>query len=215
MGVGLGVFGQDDFADAQRVGARGVKFAHGGVRAAYSRQFANRRAGGPVKISEDLDRYERVIAASRPEVIVETGSYAGASARWFRQWAPVISVDIDHGRLRPDVRDDPGITWVQGNSATVAVIDRVRDLVAGRPALVSLDSDHDPSHVYAEMCAYAPLVPPGGYMVVEDGVVEGLVEEIGDFLAGHPDWTVDAEIEQMHPVTLFPSGWLRREGVTG
>ena len=48
------------------------------------------------------------------------------------------------------------------------VVAEVRERAAGKPVLVILDSDHSQAHVEAELAAYAPLVPVGCYVIVED-----------------------------------------------
>jgi cephalosporin hydroxylase len=173
---------------------------------------------GMTKTLEDVARYERLIRDYRPEVIVECGTFEGISALWFADWAPVITVDISP-RLSHPVRRTGGdrVTWIVGRSSVdPTVVNEVAALVDGRRALVTLDSDHSPAHVLAEMNAYAPLVQPGGYMVVEDGIVRqwwhvpGPLDAIEQWLPEHPEWSIDLDIEDMFPVTLFPSGWLRR-----
>ena len=48
------------------------------------------------KLADDLDRYRAIIEATKPEVIVETGTKFGGSARWFKSLGlDVITVDID------------------------------------------------------------------------------------------------------------------------
>src|SRR6266508_4044411 len=114
-------------------------------------------AGGAVKVAEDLARYEHIIAATRPEVIVECGTWMGGSARWFLTQpgvAEVVTVDVSLDGLR---LPEP-IRPVVGDSADPSVAARVRALVNGRRCMVSLDSDHCAAHVAREIELYGPLV---------------------------------------------------------
>jgi cephalosporin hydroxylase len=89
------------------------------------------------------------------------------------------------------------------------------------PVVVSLDSDHSAEHVYAEMLAYAGSVTMGSYLVVEDGIISWIPEElqaygssplqaIYRYLSERANFEVDAELERCYPQTQCPSGWLRR-----
>ncbi len=173
---------------------------------------------GMHKFEQDVRRYERAIANSNPEIIVECGTQTGRSALWFAQFADVITIDVD---IPPACHED-SITWITGSSIDPWVQSRVSDMVAGKRVLVSLDSDHSYQHVLAEMSFYSTLVQPGGYMVVEDGIVsawfgqKGPLEAINDFFDHSPDnksqWVVDSELCNMFPVSGSPSGYLRRIG---
>jgi cephalosporin hydroxylase len=91
---------------------------------------------------------------------------------------------------------------------------------AGR-VLVVLDSDHSRDHVLAELRAYAPLVTPGSYLVVEDTNVNGHpvyeafgpgpMEAVQDFLKERDDFEVDRSREKFL-LTFNPGGWLRKLG---
>lgn len=93
------------------------------------------------------------------------------------------------------------------------------------PLLVSEDS----SHMYAESTAvlefFHPVLEPGDYLVVEDGVVAQLSDDhyrryengpnraVADFLAAHgSDYQIDADLCDRfgHNATYNPNGWLRR-----
>lgn len=175
-------------------------------------QAVNRQdAEGAVKITEDLDRYRRVIATDRPEVIVETGTYAGGSARWFAaQGVDVISVD----KYQRNLASTPHIEWVIGDSADRNTVAAVVQAIAGRRTMVVLDSDHSAAHVRAEIAAYGPLVTVGCHLVVEDGIVRFMgsnngspLDAIEELLLDDPDWTCDRATELMHSVTMHPAGW--------
>ncbi len=171
---------------------------------------------GMQKTSEDVSRYVLAITRTRPELIIECGTRHGKSAEWFAGFAPVVSIDIDANCAFTLPPSRYPVTWLCGSSIDPDILARVEELAAGKRVLVSLDSDHEPDHVLAEMEAYGPMVSPGGYMVVEDGIIRAWMgtssplDAIEKFLPVHPEWIVDAELEDTFPVTLFPCGWLRK-----
>ena len=179
---------------------------------------------GMVKTPADLERYEKLLADVRPAWIVELGTYNGASACWFAEVADchVITVDT-HPQVDPTVHGHRDITWIKGNSADPAIVTLVSSVIrGGGPVVVVCDSDHSAGHVYAEMVAYGPLVTPGSYMVVEDGIIRwvpeqlphynnsGPLDAIERFLVTHPGWEPDADLENLSPTTQHVGGWLRR-----
>jgi cephalosporin hydroxylase len=184
---------------------------------------------GMLKFPADLDRYAAIIDATRPEVIVETGTRTGGSARWFAEQGPdVITVDVNPVEFGEATERGRRIGIV-GNSADPAVAARVAELVAGRRCMVSLDSDHSGPHVAAEIDLYGPLVSPGCYLVVEDGIfgyappalraqhgLAGMVgsplDAIADKLLDTDGWSRDVAIERAAPVSSNPAGWWVKTG---
>jgi cephalosporin hydroxylase len=178
---------------------------------------------GMLKLRQDLDRYHTIIAATDPDVIVETGTRTGATARWFAAEGPdVITIDVNPTIFEGP--DDDGVTRVVGDSADPWVVARVAGLVAGRRCMVSLDSDHDAAHVRREILAYGPLVSFGCHLVVEDaiwgyadeatrlrqgegGMQGSPLDAICQLLAGNPAWSRDVTVERRHPVSHNPAGW--------
>jgi cephalosporin hydroxylase len=184
---------------------------------------------GMLKFREDLARYEQIIAATRPDVVVETGTRTGASAEWFAEHGlDVVTVDINN--LAPDgPRTHGRITYLRGSSGNPEVVARVAKLVAGRRVMVSLDSDHSAAHVAAEIGLYGPLVSPGCYLVVEDtifayappqlrqahfpaGLDGSPLDAVAALLVDSPDWSRDIAIERSQPVSSNPAGWWVRNG---
>ena len=98
--------------------------------------------------------------------------------------------------------------------------------LAGKRALVVLDSNHTHDHVLAELELYAPLVSVGSYCVVMDTVVEDLPPgsfpnrpwDRGDnpktavhaFVKSHPEFEIDTGIDDKLLLSVAPSGYLRR-----
>lgn len=60
-----------------------------------------------------------------------------------------------------------------GSSTSPKIIAEVTRRVKGKKVLVILDSAHNRAHVLKELRAYAPLVNVGGYVVDQDGVING------------------------------------------
>ncbi|HEX2550055.1 MAG TPA: hypothetical protein VHK64_00555, partial [Nocardioidaceae bacterium] len=70
---------------------------HVDVEASLETLAQNRhvRANGMLKLTEDLERYEQIIEATNPGLVIETGTRSGASAEWFaKQGCEVITVDV-------------------------------------------------------------------------------------------------------------------------
>ena len=137
------------------------------------------------------------MAETRPELIVETGTYRGGSAHFLAsrlrppRGGGGVSIDIEP--RREDYPQHPRITYLGGRSSTDPdVVAEVRGAWQGGRTLVILDSDHSQKHVEAELEVYAPLVPVGCYLIVEDSnigrirkdLMPGPLEAIETFLAG-------------------------------
>lgn len=182
---------------------------------------------GMLKFRQDLDRYAAIIEATRPEVVVETGTRTGGSARWFAdRGVDVVTVDVREVLIGREY--EGRITQVVGDSVDPDVAARVAELVAGRRCMVSLDSDHSGPHVTAEIGLYGPLVTPGCYLVVEDGIFgygtsarvqQGLEHMVGSpldaivsELKDNPAWSRDVATERANPVSSNPAGWWVRNG---
>jgi len=181
------------------------------------------RPDGMLKLAEDLERYAGIIAATQPEVIVETGTRTGASAAWLHAQGPdVITVDIDPEALQKEYYD-PALSYVTGDSTAPNIVEFVRTLVDGRRCMVILDSDHSSQHVGEEIALYGGLVSLGCYLVVEDGIFGYASDTLRDrhipgqkgspltpislLLAGNPEWSRDLAVERSRPISHHPAGW--------
>ena len=170
----------------------------------------------------DLWIYQEIMVETRPELIVETGTYRGGSAFYLASICDllgageVLSVDVEP--LRDDYPAHPRITYLGGRSSTdPEVVAEVRARAAGKRTLVVLDSDHSQAHVEAELAAYAEIVPVGCYVIVEDSnigqirkdLLPGPLEAIESFVAGTDEFEIDRAREKFL-ITQNPSGYLRR-----
>jgi len=170
----------------------------------------------------DLWVYQEIMAETRPELVVETGTYRGGSAFFLASICDllgageVLSLDIEP--VRDDYPKHARITYVGGRSSTdPEVVAEVRARAEGKRTLVILDSDHSRAHVEAELAEYAPLVPVGGYVIVEDSnigqiredLLPGPLEAIEAFLGRTDAFEIDRSREKFL-ITFNPSGYLRR-----
>jgi cephalosporin hydroxylase len=170
----------------------------------------------------DLWVYQEIVYETRPEVIVETGTYRGGSALYLASICDllgsgeVLSIDIEP--MRDDYPQHPRVTYLAGRSSTdTGVLEEVRVRADGRRTLVILDSDHSQGHVEAELDAYSPLVPLGCYLIVEDSnigrirpdLLPGPMEAVEAFLARTDEFEVDPGREKFL-ITFNPRGYLRR-----
>jgi cephalosporin hydroxylase len=171
----------------------------------------------------DLWVYQEMLHELRPDFIVETGTRFGGSARFFASICDlldqgrIVSVDIDPAAVRPE---HPRITYLEGSSTAPEIVAQVRETVgAAQSVLVVLDSDHSCAHVLEELRAYAGLVTPGSYVVVEDTNVNGHpvrpdfgpgpMEAVDLFLRERADFSIDGAREKFF-LSFNPRGYLRR-----
>jgi cephalosporin hydroxylase len=181
--------------------------------------------GTPVqKLPLDLWLFQELIVELRPDLIIETGTFAGGSALFYASVMDalgsgrVVTVDINTDPARPT---HPRIKYITGASTDPQVVDQVRARAEGAErVMVILDSDHTKEHVLGELHAYAPLVTLGSALIVEDTDINGHpvdphfgpgpMEAVIEFLAGTVDFTLDRDLERRFLVTFHPRGYLRR-----
>lgn len=174
----------------------------------------------------DLWTLQETIAEVRPALLVECGTYKGGSSMFFAHLfdlmhrGRVITVDIE----KQHDLSHPRVTYLIGDCAAPEIVEQVRAEAAKEegPIFVVLDSDHRADHVAREMAAYAPLVTPGSYLHIQDGIMDqmprvrrefgpGPLAAIEAFLPEHPEFEVDTARTGRFLVTHHPKGWLRRK----
>ena len=174
----------------------------------------------------DLWNYQEIMTRLRPRVIVETGVHMGGSILYYATMGmltgveQVIGIDIKIFDTAAPLRQLTNVTLIEGSSTDPDVVDQVRGLVAGRSALVILDSDHARDHVLQEMRLYHEFVPMGGYLIVEDSNVNshpvypqhgpGPFEAIDLFLAENDQFEIDTYRCEKFYLTFNPNGYLKR-----
>lgn len=177
-----------------------------------------------LKYPDDIMAYQMILVATKPDLLIETGTWEGASALFFAHMFDLIG----HGRvLSIDIQPrasylvkHPRITYLTESSVSPATADTVADMAQGKRCMVTLDSQHDYEHVMKELALYHPCVSAGCYLVVEDTnlnghpirgsfgpgpyeAVESFLEEHGDIFEQPPEWNDRI-------LTTSPGGWLRR-----
>jgi cephalosporin hydroxylase len=141
--------------------------------------------GVPIqKYPNDLIMFQRVIAELKPDFVIETGTNRGGSAIFFAHILDGLGLK-DSRVLTVDLFDNTAavtnvplwrqyVEFTRASSTDPLYVNRLKERVSGKRVLVTLDSDHRAQHVSRELEMYAPLVAPGGYLVVEDTLVDGI-----------------------------------------
>ena len=163
-----------------------------------------------------------IFSASMLELVAFCGGPADAR---------VIGIDIDiRAHNRQAIEAHPmmkRIEMMEGSSVDPGIVDQVRSrAAAAERVLLCLDSNHTHEHVLAELEAYAPLVTPGSYCVVFDTVIENMPADmfpdrpwgpgnnamtaVDAYLATHPEFEIDAEMDHKLLISVAPRGYLKR-----
>ncbi len=179
----------------------------------------------------DLWMMQQIIYETRPDVIVETGTFRGGSALYFAHAleglgltnSKVITVDIED--VCREAAELPlwqkHVDFIHGSSTDPKVVDEIRQKCRGKRVMVVLDSVHEKDYVLKELDVYAPLVSPGNYLIVEDTNSDGVpifpgsvgpTAALQEFLP-----TPEGRHFKQDPgrealvLTFNPGGWLKRE----
>jgi cephalosporin hydroxylase len=189
-----------------------------------------------IQLPEDILMIQELIYKVRPDVIVETGTAHGGTAVFYASMCEllgkghVISVDVEIRKYnRLAIQAHPmshRITLIEGNAIAERVVAQVRQRIQpSDQVMVMLDSNHTYVHVREELRRYGPLVTPGSYLVVFDGVMEILTDApsgsptwardnpsmaVREFLAEDRTFEVDPYYNRLG-VTYCPNGFLRRK----
>jgi len=188
-----------------------------------------------IQLPEDILMMQELVWRVRPDVIVESGVAHGGATVLYASLLDaigkgrVVGIDIEirkYNRLAIEAHPmSKRITLIEGDSVADETVDRVcAEIPQGATVMVALDSNHTCSHVSAELARYTPLVTPGSYCVVFDGVMtmvsdapsagdnwenDNPMKAVEAFLAEHDDFEVDGSFNRLQ-VTYCQSGFLRR-----
>lgn len=171
---------------------------------------------------------QELITEIRPDFIIDAGTYTGGSALYMATVlealdlpGKVLSIDVSphveeaskHRLFRERVE------VFTGSSTDPKLIDGLRERLAGKKVLVLLDSLHTRDHVFDELNAWAPFVPVGSYLVVQDTNINGHPvqgdpgpgpwEAVHEWLPSHPEFEIDRGREKFL-LTFTPDGYLKR-----
>lgn len=166
--------------------------------------------------------YQEIIHETRPEVIVELGSAHGGSALFLAHMLELARLDgrvvtVDARPERFEARHDRIVQLV---GLTREALPEVQSLCEDKRTMVIHDASHKAGDVLADLRDYAPLVSPGCYFIVEDGVGDtiprrkggaeaGPLQATETFLREATEFEVDEERER-YLLTYNPRGFLRR-----
>lgn len=193
--------------------------------------------GVPAKqCAEDLIVLQQIVWDTRPDLIVETGTFNGGTALFFATVfdaigeGEVLTIDIDHSRVEERVREHTRVALLTADSTAPQTREEVGRRAEGRRVMLYLDADHSEQAVLTELRTYADLVSPGCYAVVADSNLNGHpvpwdathgpwgevpraeangpYEAIEAFLRERTDFEADASREYQL-LTFNPGGFLR------
>ncbi|MCB0977610.1 MAG: class I SAM-dependent methyltransferase [Acidimicrobiales bacterium] len=180
--------------------------------------------GRPVaRFPTDLHAYQELLASARPDVVIliADDNALGGRAAFFAGVQDQIGV----GRViavgagsEGDRPDHPRVTYLVGRGDEADAAEQIEKLLGDETACVFIGLGSK-QRVVRAFERYAPLVNVGGYVVLENTVLNGRPaapdfgpgphEAVADILARHPDFVPDPTYER-YTITFNKNGYLRR-----
>jgi cephalosporin hydroxylase len=171
----------------------------------------------------DLFAYQELLNRTQPDWIIDIRSGSGGRA-WFLATVcdligkgQVIAIERKAAARRPE---HDRIRYIIGSALDDEIVEEVHALV-GRPAnaLVILGARGTARRIAEEHQLYEDLVPVGGYVVVEDTVINGHpvwpnfgpgpAEAVKGIVERRENFAIDAEMGK-YRLSFNPNGFLRR-----
>lgn len=176
-----------------------------------------------LKLPTDLWIYQEILYEIKPDLIIETGTMFGGSAKFLAticdslKNGSIVSIDINRKDSFP-IHDR--IKYITGSSTDEEIVNQVKNMIKPNDKiLVILDSDHSKNHVLKEMEIYSKLVSKNSYLIVEDTAVnghpvepnfgDGPMEAVIEFLETHNEFEIDKDKEKFL-LTWNPNGYLKK-----
>jgi cephalosporin hydroxylase/GT2 family glycosyltransferase len=181
--------------------------------------------GHPVnRYPADLHVYQELLSRVGPRLVVVTGDDAGLAGRAL--FLASVCDQLDHGHVvavgGADESPWPShgrVRHIPGAPEDPAVAGKVAALGSGPARGLVILGSAAIGRVVAAFEHYAPLVPIGGYVIVENTVVKGRPADAGfgpgpheaavAILDIHPDFVADP-LPERYTVTFNRGGYLRR-----
>lgn len=127
----------------------------------------------------DFALYTKLIHELAPRTIIEIGSHSGGSALWMADMLRAFGIDGHVYSI--DIRPVSGVTDERIEFVT-ADVRKLGETLSSEflhslpgPILVIEDGAHFYDTTIAAMRFFAPILRPGDYLLVEDGIVNDLV----------------------------------------
>ena len=176
----------------------------------------------------DLQIYQEIIFALKPEFILQTGVCGGGSIVYFSSIldlmdasndVKVIGIDIELSKEAKEIKNDRVILF-EGSSTSDEVVSKIKNYTQGKKGIIILDSDHSETHVSKELSIYKDFVQKGCYLVVEDTNLNGNpvhpnfgpgpYEAVKKFLLENKDFRQDNQLWKRNLFSFHQYGWLVR-----
>jgi cephalosporin hydroxylase len=176
----------------------------------------------------DIWIIQEIITETRPDYIIETGTFKGGSAIL---WATILDQVNPNGKvITIDIKDlvteakkmliaKRKVEFLVGGSTDPEIIKILQEKVTGKKVMVILDSLHTKEHVYKELKLYSTFVNIGSYIIVQDTNINGnpVLKDFGpgpmeatkQFLNEIDNFIIDKSRERLL-FTMHPNGYLKR-----
>jgi len=191
-----------------------------------------------IQLPNDMISMQECIWNYKPDLIIETGVALGGSLIFYASIMNnytkdfnIIGVDVEiYPENKKKIQDhflSKNITLIEKSSVdkdTIVDIDNLIKKFKSKKILISLDSNHEFSHVNKELQLYKKFIKKNGYLIVQDGAMDdisdipsakpnwklrGPKDSIKLFLKNNTDFSIDESYSKFG-ITASPNGFLRK-----